>query len=241
MTTLSAGASTGLRSSGILRLVTIFLILAFQTLMIFLGAGSFNISRIWWFFLSEVLFYMVSISVMLLAFPDRIEIINQRGKTHKGTKKWDQVIVSVISLFSVVIIPVIAGFDIGHNPENNLSMNYFYLFMPLLFIMQIISQWAIIANPHFEPTVRIQEDRHHQVAHKGPYRFVRPPGYFSFILIALFTQLALGSLLAIIPVIAITALFILRTSMEDATLQNELKGYREYASIVKYRLFPGIW
>lgn len=34
---------------------------------------------------------------------------------------------------------------------------------------------------------------------------------------------------------------IVRTGLEDRTLQWELPGYPEYARQVRYRLFPGVW
>ena len=37
------------------------------------------------------------------------------------------------------------------------------------------------------------------------------------------------------------ALLILRTGLEDRTLQAELTGYAEYARRVRYRLLPGVW
>jgi protein-S-isoprenylcysteine O-methyltransferase Ste14 len=36
-------------------------------------------------------------------------------------------------------------------------------------------------------------------------------------------------------------LIIIRTALEDRTLQAELIGYAEYARQVRYRLLPGIW
>jgi protein-S-isoprenylcysteine O-methyltransferase Ste14 len=36
-------------------------------------------------------------------------------------------------------------------------------------------------------------------------------------------------------------LLLLRTALEDRTLQDELTGYDEYAHQVRYRLLPGIW
>jgi protein-S-isoprenylcysteine O-methyltransferase Ste14 len=37
------------------------------------------------------------------------------------------------------------------------------------------------------------------------------------------------------------AMDILRTALEDRTLQAELAGYVDYARQVRYRLLPGIW
>ena len=34
---------------------------------------------------------------------------------------------------------------------------------------------------------------------------------------------------------------VIRTGLEDRTLQNELPGYKEYTRRVRYRLFPGIY
>jgi protein-S-isoprenylcysteine O-methyltransferase Ste14 len=36
-------------------------------------------------------------------------------------------------------------------------------------------------------------------------------------------------------------LLIIRTALEDKTLQEEPDGYREYTQQVRYRLLPGIW
>jgi protein-S-isoprenylcysteine O-methyltransferase Ste14 len=53
--------------------------------------------------------------------------------------------------------------------------------------------------------------------------------------------LALGSVWTIIPAAAAVVIAVLRTALEDRTLQEELLGYREYALRVRYRLFPGIY
>jgi protein-S-isoprenylcysteine O-methyltransferase Ste14 len=34
---------------------------------------------------------------------------------------------------------------------------------------------------------------------------------------------------------------VMRTVLEDQTLQSELPGYRDYARRVRYRLIPGIY
>jgi protein-S-isoprenylcysteine O-methyltransferase Ste14 len=44
-----------------------------------------------------------------------------------------------------------------------------------------------------------------------------------------------------IPAILMIIANILRTALEDRTLQEELPGYQEYTRSVRYRLLPGIW
>jgi protein-S-isoprenylcysteine O-methyltransferase Ste14 len=51
----------------------------------------------------------------------------------------------------------------------------------------------------------------------------------------------LGSIWALIFTVPIGMLMVIRTSLEDHMLQNELEGYKEYADQVKYRLVPGVW
>jgi protein-S-isoprenylcysteine O-methyltransferase Ste14 len=53
--------------------------------------------------------------------------------------------------------------------------------------------------------------------------------------------LALGSLRGLIPAVLICLMLVVRTVLEDRTLQNELPGYEEYAQRVRYRLLPGVW
>jgi protein-S-isoprenylcysteine O-methyltransferase Ste14 len=70
---------------------------------------------------------------------------------------------------------------------------------------------------------------------------VRHPGYVGYILSHFGTPLILGSLWALIPALIVLPLFIVRTALEDRTLQEELDGYSEYAQQVRYRLLPGVW
>ena len=46
---------------------------------------------------------------------------------------------------------------------------------------------------------------------------------------------------AFIPSIISSAILILRTALEDRTLQAELAGYADYARQVRFSLLPGIW
>jgi protein-S-isoprenylcysteine O-methyltransferase Ste14 len=90
-------------------------------------------------------------------------------------------------------------------------------------------------------TVRIQKERGHAVATGGPYRFVRHPSYVGGILFELAAPILLGSWWALIPGMLNAILFVVRTALEDKTLQAELDGYQDYAARVRYRLLPGVW
>jgi protein-S-isoprenylcysteine O-methyltransferase Ste14 len=53
--------------------------------------------------------------------------------------------------------------------------------------------------------------------------------------------LLLGSYWALIPAMLASALIVVRTALEDRTLQAELAGYADYARQVRFRLLPGVW
>jgi protein-S-isoprenylcysteine O-methyltransferase Ste14 len=79
------------------------------------------------------------------------------------------------------------------------------------------------------------------VCDSGPYRIVRHPGYAGNILPLLGIVLALGSVWTIIPAVAALIIALIRTALEDRTLQQELPGYRDYTRRVRYRLIPGVY
>jgi protein-S-isoprenylcysteine O-methyltransferase Ste14 len=141
----------------------------------------------------------------------------------------------------MILIPLFAGLDIGRYQLSSLGWPYAVLGILFMVVSSVLINWAMIENPYFESTVRIQEDRKHQVITTGPYRIVRHPGYLSGILWLSSVPLILGSLYAFIPYGLYFLLMGIRTYMEDKTLLEELVGYEEYAQQVKYRLFPGIW
>ena len=99
----------------------------------------------------------------------------------------------------------------------------------------------MIENRFFFGMVRIQTDRGHEVVSSGPYRWLRHPGYAGGLLTYLATPFFLDSIWAFLPVLFLTVALVIRTRLEDRTLQNELEGYREYAGRVRYRLLPGVW
>jgi protein-S-isoprenylcysteine O-methyltransferase Ste14 len=101
--------------------------------------------------------------------------------------------------------------------------------------------WALVENRFFSSMMRIQTDRGHVVCDSGPYRIVRHPGYAGSLLAMPGIVLALGSVWTFIPVGIALVVSVIRTALEDRTLQEELPGYREYASRVRYRLFPGVY
>ena len=111
----------------------------------------------------------------------------------------------------------------------------------LIAIGYFFASWALAENRFFSGVVRIQADRGHVVCDTGPYRIVRHPGYAGNILALFGIVLAFSSLWTLIPAALALVIAVLRTALEDRTLQEELPGYRDYATRVRYRLSPGLY
>jgi len=113
-------------------------------------------------------------------------------------------------------------------------------YIALLFAMAV-TYWAMAVNPFLSTIVRIQDDRGQYAVTSGPYRYVRHPMYAMILLMYPGIALLLGSWWALIPAAVIAIVFVIRTALEDQTLQAELPGYAEYAQRTRYRLVPGVW
>ena len=176
----------------------------------------------------------------LILIPRCPELLAERATRRKGAKTWDVIILSIIGLALIAKL-VVAGLDIrfGWTPSIPVALQIAALAIAVLGYALVT--WSMAANAFFSTVVRIQEDREHAVATKGPYRYVRHPGYTGSIAFELVTPIMLGSLWALIPG-GLTALLLLtRTALEDEMLRKELDGYKEYAQQVCYRLLPGVW
>lgn len=96
-------------------------------------------------------------------------------------------------------------------------------------------------NTFLSALVRIQSERKHQVITNGVYGFVRHPMYLGGILLFIGTPILLGSCYGILAGLLVSLLLGWRISGEEKMLREELEGYSEYTTKVKYRLIPFIW
>ncbi|MCA0931346.1 isoprenylcysteine carboxylmethyltransferase family protein [Lutimonas saemankumensis] len=198
----------------------------------------------WWQgWLYAVLLAVASICPRIWAEKRHPGLLEERGKFGKAkeVKSWDKILSPLMAVSMTFPLFVVAGLDhrFGWSPEFPAWLNI--LGFILIVLGYSFAGWALIENRFFSSVVRIQTDRGHTVCDSGPYKFVRHPGYTGNILALPGIVLALGSLWTIIPVIAALIIAVVRTILEDKTLQEELPGYRDYASQVRYRLIPKIF
>lgn len=208
--------------------------------LVFLGAGTLDWAWAWVF----AVVYFICWGVLSVALwhynPELLAARGKRASQLTGTKSWDWVL---LTLYTLVFLgqPFVAGLDFRYGWSSP-PAPIIYIFGNLLMLAAyVLLAWAMLANRNFEATVRIQNDRGHTVATSGPYRSVRHPGYVAVILSFVALPIALGTWSALIPGMIGIVVFVIRTALEDRTLQAELPGYADYARETRYRLLPGVW
>jgi len=139
------------------------------------------------------------------------------------------------------LMPLIAGLDARFSWSPAFGLPVKLVSLTVILAGYVLASWALIENRYFSGVVRIQTDRGHRVVSSGPYRYIRHPGYTGALLTYLVTPLFLDALMAFAPAAVLVVLLVVRTYLEDRTLQEQLDGYREYAKRVPHRLLPRIW
>ncbi|MBW4934972.1 methyltransferase family protein [Marinobacter sp. F4206] len=165
----------------------------------------------------------------------------QNMEKAQSAKAWDKVLAPLMALSVSFPLVIVSGLDhrYGWSPEFPLGL--IVLGFLLTTLGYAFATWALIENRFFSSVVRIQLDRGHVVCDSGPYRIVRHPGYAGNIVALVGIVLALSSMWTLIPAAVALIIAVVRTVLEDQTLQEELPGYRDYARRVRYRLMPGVY
>jgi protein-S-isoprenylcysteine O-methyltransferase Ste14 len=209
-------------------------LISLAVFLIVLGVAMFLPAGIrWWqgWLFPAVFVLQIAVAAIYL-WRTNPEIFVARSKVHRGTKGWDRVMMSLLLPSLMATFPVAAMYH--GSPLWVIVVGYI-----LLTVGMLGSVWVEAVNKFAEPGVRIQPGQ--RVVDAGPYAIVRHPMYTTAFPLFAGIALALGSYGALVPVAVASLVLVVRTALEDRTLQNELPGYREYAQRVRYRLIPGVW
>jgi protein-S-isoprenylcysteine O-methyltransferase Ste14 len=205
---------------------------------LFLAAGRLDWTRGW---ISVALCVVGFTAMGLIVQRYNPELMAQRARwRRKDAKRFDKIFMAVY-LPLVLLQPAVAGLDAVRFRWTSMPFALVYVGAVLFVASLVVLTWAMVVNPYAETSVRIQNDRGHQVITSGPYRFVRHPMYVGIVLLSLANPLIWGSAWALALSAVLILLFIWRTAREDRALRQELDGYEEYAGQTRYRLLPGVW
>ena len=219
--------------------LTRFLAILLLPLFLFPIAGHWDWWQGWAFIGVNILASAISRAVVALKYPD---LIYERARyaDNEGVKSWDKKLVPLI-VYLPLLSMIVAALNLRYGWQPQLTFWLQMLGLAGMVLGMAFSSWAMVTNRFYAALVRIQTDRGHTVTSSGPYRILRHPGYAGGMLANLSFPFLLGSIWALIPIAIVLVLTIVRTALEDRTLQVELPGYKEYAARIRYRLLPGIW
>jgi protein-S-isoprenylcysteine O-methyltransferase Ste14 len=236
--TANHSESSEVRAGAARRIVQVGLTLAFQAAMLFLSSG--RLDWLWaWVFLGLYLLGIAVNAVLMMRYRG-LETVAERGKA-EGMKDWDKVVGGLWAVLYFIVILVVAGLDVRFGWTGSFSLALHIVGVAVFGAGFALFSWAMVSNAYFSTVVRIQEERGHAVCTTGPYRFVRHPGYSGAILQSLAVPLILGSWWALIAGVLAAMLMVVRTALEDRTLQEELEGYQDFTQQTRHRLVPGVW
>jgi protein-S-isoprenylcysteine O-methyltransferase Ste14 len=193
----------------------------------------------WAYALVNILGFAFSRALAGRRHPD---LLRERARflQHEDAKPWDKILSPLVGLGGG-LVPLVAGLDALFGWSGGFTFPWKILALALILAGFVLASYALIENRFFSGMVRIQTERGHKVVSSGPYRWMRHPGYAGALLAYLATPVLLDSAWAFLPAVVLSAILVVRTRLEDRTLQDELAGYRDYAQRVHYRLIPGVW
>jgi protein-S-isoprenylcysteine O-methyltransferase Ste14 len=206
------------------------------TAILIIAAGRINWFAAWVYFG----LYLTLMLIMVL-------VLRNYGATDLSdwsksqTSGWDLVLSNLYTLSNPITL-FIAGLDVGRLGLSPPMPIWVHLAMLVFMVIAFgLIAWAMKTNIFFLNTDITQVYPEQYVIANGPYKLIRHPGTFGMIILSLALPLSFGSLWGLIPGGFLVLTFIMRTTIEDRILQEDLEGYREYSRRTKYRLIPGVW
>jgi protein-S-isoprenylcysteine O-methyltransferase Ste14 len=212
---------------------------AFLCLLLFLPAGTLAWPQAW-IFLAIFNGWSQAIGVWLLKTNPELLAERMKSPVSADQRPRDRLVMVAIGLFLCVWLVFIASdarrFGWSHVPLGAQAIG-------AALIVGAFYGWigVLRANSFAAVTVRLQKERGQTVISTGPYAVVRHPMYAYTMLLLIGAPLLLESLWGLLGVTLAMLLVAARALGEEALLMDELPGYREYASKVRFRLLPGIW
>ena len=202
-------------------------------LLIFLPAGSLRFWNGW--LLMAVLFVpmLLAGSVLFVKAP---ALLRRRLNAKEREREQKGVLARSRLLFVAAFVIAGLGWRFGWFM---LPRPACLVFAGVFLLGYVLYAEVLRENEYLSRTVEVQAGQ--RVVDTGLYGVVRHPMYLATLLLFLSMPLILGSVYAFAVMLGYLPLIAARIRGEEALLERELEGYREYKQKVRYRLIPGIW
>jgi protein-S-isoprenylcysteine O-methyltransferase Ste14 len=207
--------------------------LAIIAALLFIPAGTLNYWQAWLFIGLLFVPMMAAGIILMLRNPD---LLRKRLNAKEKQNEQKQVVAFSTLLFAATFI--VAGLN------HRLGWQYLpdwtvYAASTLFLIGYAMYAEVMRENVWLSRTIEVQE--HQKVVDTGLYGIVRHPMYAATLLLFLAIPLVLASLWAFLIMLFYIPIIAKRIRSEEALLEQELNGYKEYKQRVRYKVIPFIW
>ncbi len=169
------------------------------------------------------------------------DLLAERVRSADTVTGPERILMPLVGMIGPIAVWIVAGLDQRYGWSAPVTPWLAITALILGAAGNAIVTWAMAENSFFSSVVRIQKDRNQSMCTTGPYRFVRHPGYAGAALFYVTSPLALSALWAYVPVVVLVVALVVRITLEERMLKQELNGYTDYTRKVHYRLLPGVW
>ncbi len=206
---------------------------AFMALLLFLPAGTWAFWNAW--LLLAALFVPMA-AVGLLLWKKAPELLEKR--LHGSEQRTAQKLVVLFSALLFVGIFLLAGWDFRFSFTRLPDWLAWAALVPFLLGYALFAE-TMRENAWLSRSVEIQQGQ--KLVDTGVYGVVRHPMYAAALLLYCAMPLILGSGAAFLVSLLFVPVLTARIRNEEALLDAELDGYREYKKKVPWRLIPHLW
>ena len=202
-------------------------------LFVFLPAGTLSYFQGWLFM--GILFIPMFCAGIVMMFKNPY-LLKKRLKAKE--KEAEQNLVVKLSGLMFLVGFVMAG--LNYRFGWYVLPRYVSVIASVIFLIAYALYAEVLReNTFLSRTIEVQENQ--AVVDTGLYGIVRHPMYAVTLLLFSAMPLVLGSLVSFVIFMAYPFLIAKRIKNEEALLEKELAGYKEYKTKVRYRLIPFIW
>ena len=202
-------------------------------LLIFVPAGTVHFPGGWVFM--GILFVPMFFAgiVMMVKNPELL-----KKRLNAKEKQRDQGLLVKLSGLMFLVGFIVAGLDFRFG-WCSLPMGVSVGAAVVFLLAYVLYAEVLRENTYLSRTIEVQEGQ--TVVDTGLYGIVRHPMYSVTLLLFLSMPLVLGSIWSFVIFLVYPVLIVKRLLGEEALLEEELAGYREYKKKVRYRLIPFVW
>ena len=210
--------------------------LGFFAAVLFWPAGGFDYWQAWVFLAVFIATTIVPSIYLALRHPDALARRMKAGPTAETRPA--QRIIMTLTLTLVVATFVLSALD--HRFGWSQVPVWLVVVGNVLVAVGLgVTQLVVVQNNYAAATVRVEADQ--PLVSTGLYGLVRHPMYTGAAVMMVGTPPALDSLWGLLGVLASAPVIVARIRDEEQMLAEELAGYGEYMTRVRYRLVPRLW